>query len=426
MADEQRKKSRGWSWGMLGLSVLVFLLISMLIGFNWYHSTADLDAIREQAKAQGMPVTWEEMGQTLAASEDIERFDRLAILSKGLKEYKSELSMGKIEGDKEADRLSAFLPIPDKAVQFHNQLDLATVTEALAIIDQLSHGPLLVRIGGSQKGPNTAIENYRQVARWMNERVLLADEHSVDEEAVRLLQYVSSCGVTIEIDYAIKISLVQIVMTNVTSRIISRKGKKDIYITLLNNLLQQMEKDSVVCYEGGFIEFLETVAQPSDIGKTFFNYNWYDFYYNPLKARVGRYAALEAILSGRMMAMNSLSLAERVRWARDLRAHKLTLRDWHPNEWLEKMVSSTHSYISVMHIRTVIQLQVVLAELRQEPWPNDPFDPAGGPLHRIERDGKLMGVYSLGENGIDDGGDKRKDYYFPLYGPLEPSSVIIP
>ncbi len=91
MADEQQKKSRGWSWGMLGLSVLGLLFISMLIGFGWYHSTADLDAIREQAKAQGMPVTWEELGKTLADSQDIKRFDRLTVLSKGLKDYGSEL-----------------------------------------------------------------------------------------------------------------------------------------------------------------------------------------------------------------------------------------------------------------------------------------------------------------------------------------------
>ena len=202
----------------------------------------------------------------------------------------------------------------------------------------------------------------------------------------------------------------------------------DKYILLIDNLLQQMGKDIVISKEGEFIEFIENAVKTSDLlnGVWLSDNKWYEAYYNPVKVRVGRYAALQVILSGRMSAIKLLSLAERVRWARDLNAHALTLREWHPNEGLEKMVSSTLSLIAVMHTRTLIHLEVVLAELRQEPWPNDPFDPTGGPLHRIERNGKLMGVYSLGENGIDDGGDKRKDYYFPLYGPLELPSVITP
>jgi hypothetical protein len=79
-----------------------------------------------------------------------------------------------------------------------------------------------------------------------------------------------------------------------------------------------------------------------------------------------------------------------------------------------------------MHIKAQIHIQVILAELRNEPLPKDPFDPAGGLLRRFERDGKLIGVYSLGENGVDDGGDKNKDYYFPLYGPFEDPTTKVP
>jgi hypothetical protein len=427
MADEQQKKSRGWSWGMLGLCVFVLLLISLLIGFRWYHSTADLDAIREQAKAQGMPVTWGELGKTLADSEDIKRFNRLAILSKGFKDYNYELSDGKIDGDKKTDRLRAFSPIPDKAVQFHKELDQTTVTEALAIIDQIPQGPLVLRIGEMLKKPNNVIGTYRQVVRWLGERVLLADERSIDQEAVRLIRFVSTFDVSTQTDYLIKISLISIMLPNVTSRIVPYKKPEGTYVNLLEGLAQQAGKDAITMYEGDIVECLEATAKPSDFGKIgIFGNKWYDPYCNPLKARFGRYKALQAILSGQMMALKSVSLGDRVGWTRDIEAHEETLRDWHPNEWLEKMVLSLRSTISIMHIKALMKLQVVLAELRNEPWPNDPFDPAGGPLHRVERDGKLMGAYSVGENGIDDGGDKRKDDYFPLYGPLDPPPPIVP
>ena len=56
--------------------------------------------------------------------------------------------------------------------------------------------------------------------------------------------------------------------------------------------------------------------------------------------------------------------------------------------------------------------------------PVDPYDPSGKPLRPFLRDGKLMGAYSVYADGVDDGGNKGKDRYFPLYGPLEAPVVV--
>jgi hypothetical protein len=62
--------------------------------------------------------------------------------------------------------------------------------------------------------------------------------------------------------------------------------------------------------------------------------------------------------------------------------------------------------------------------LRGQPWPIDPYDPSGKPLRPFLRDGKLMGAYSVYADGVDDGGNKGKDRYFPLYGPLEAPVMV--
>jgi hypothetical protein len=62
-------------------------------------------------------------------------------------------------------------------------------------------------------------------------------------------------------------------------------------------------------------------------------------------------------------------------------------------------------------------LRLLAAELRGEPWPIDPTDPAGKPVRRIERDGRLIGFYLL-KDGTDDGGHTSKDKCTALYEPL--------
>ncbi|MBN8527459.1 MAG: hypothetical protein J0M02_19165, partial [Planctomycetes bacterium] len=63
-------------------------------------------------------------------------------------------------------------------------------------------------------------------------------------------------------------------------------------------------------------------------------------------------------------------------------------------------------------------LALLAAELRGTTWPQDPTDPAGGTIRRIEREGRLIGYYLLGRNGTDDGGRPDKDLCTALYEPL--------
>jgi hypothetical protein len=58
--------------------------------------------------------------------------------------------------------------------------------------------------------------------------------------------------------------------------------------------------------------------------------------------------------------------------------------------------------------------KLLLAHLRGEPLPPDPFLTTGTTMQPIMRNGVLIGAYSVGQDGRDDGGDQRTDLCFDL------------
>jgi hypothetical protein len=84
------------------------------------------------------------------------------------------------------------------------------------------------------------------------------------------------------------------------------------------------------------------------------------------------------------------------------------------------------SLVIVQGYKVSLFCRLVSAEIKKAPWPSDVFSPSDAPLHQVERDGKMVGVYSVGMNGVDNGGSKgspgKDDYYFPLYGRQFPPS----
>jgi hypothetical protein len=71
-----------------------------------------------------------------------------------------------------------------------------------------------------------------------------------------------------------------------------------------------------------------------------------------------------------------------------------------------------------MTLELSLLARVLHAETHGSDWPSDVFDPNGNPLRRIERGGKLIGAYSVGEDGIDDHGSRSSDKCWPLYEEL--------
>lgn len=56
-----------------------------------------------------------------------------------------------------------------------------------------------------------------------------------------------------------------------------------------------------------------------------------------------------------------------------------------------------------------MQARLIAWAIDGQEWPIDLWDPAHGALRRIERDGVVVGAYSVGRDGVDDGGGRDDD-----------------
>jgi hypothetical protein len=93
--------------------------------------------------------------------------------------------------------------------------------------------------------------------------------------------------------------------------------------------------------------------------------------------------------------------------------------DWGGCQRCVGMVDALHGLFA-LHLRITTQLRLIAADAVGEAWPTDPCDPRGSPLREIRRNGRMIGAYSLGANGMDDGGDLRADWCWPLREQLGP------
>ena len=91
-------------------------------------------------------------------------------------------------------------------------------------------------------------------------------------------------------------------------------------------------------------------------------------------------------------------------------------------EWLREFadITSSHFYTGASSMisdgwgKLQLTLSVLISDLNNAPMPVDIFSSTGAPLKPIERHGQIIGWYSVGPNGIDDGGDRSRDFGIAL------------
>ncbi len=135
----------------------------------------------------------------------------------------------------------------------------------------------------------------------------------------------------------------------------------------------------------------------------------------PVFVRSGRLAYFSALLEWHLAAADATDLAALVDTGR--RYRKAHLDVGMVRLLPSSQLGSWGAYRAYSgSIRSPLALRLLAAELAGAPWPRDPFAVPTAPLQRVERDGMLIGAYSVGEDGVDDGGDRRKDLCMPLGG----------
>ena len=411
-------------WKALGLSVLAFVLISVAL-FSWYYySTEDLVRVRAEAKALGIPTTWAETGIVVSSPEVIQIYKRIGALSASLRDYDSLARTGKIKSGK-ADLLKPYQPIPQTAFDHHASLDPVIVAEYLDLVDHLPREAVVLL------GERTVSTNYdhiggvRQIVRYQSELILLAAPDQVAREVDRALHYAECMDAHSWIEFLVNISCINIIMGKSAQRLTDLKSRTSELADRLDRLADSINPMLIHAFVGEFlitnhsVEHVDQVA--ANMGTSFSIWKQISLY--PM-TRAGRETLLRHEIEWIQLVQRIPSPTELIVSAKRMTIDEDALRTWIPNEAATKMVLSSMPTLLEMTVQCQVHLRLMAAELRSQPWPVDPYDPSGKPLRPFLRDGKLMGAYSVYLDGVDNGGNKGKDRYFALYGPLVAPVVV--
>jgi hypothetical protein len=261
----------------------------------------------------------------------------------------------------------------------------------------------------------------RLVIRYQGERILLASTDQVVGEVDRILRYLEVNDSRSLIELLVQTSCIEGAMGPIAGRFTDLKSRMPDLADRLDRLAALVDSMLINALIGEFLianHSVEHVDQIAVSMRTSFS-TWEWFALGPM-TRAGRESLLRHEIEWVQLARRHPSPTDFIVTAKRIRSEYQALRTWMPNEVLARMVMGAILTVLESTAKCQVRLQVMTAELRGLPWPIDPYDTTGKPLRRLERDGALVGAYTVYEDGIDDSGDKQKDRYFPLYGPLEP------
>jgi hypothetical protein len=396
---------RGWR----GLLLVVAASLLTLVGGGcwWWFDTRDLATIRAKATELNIPLNWQQVGLHVSTKERLAAWGRIQVLLKRLDPYVNKLSIY-------PEKFTSFAPIPEAMRTYHAAMDPQDWRDLLFALDELGDQPLTLREHYALTTPVDEINHYRNLLRLLRERAALADPTEALSLTRRQLTICRGCASDTLIQHLIRISLVSIALGSVTDRLAEYRAVDP---TLADEVVKTVESLPPSLTQSLIGEFVNQFAACADGTYAYQERGWY----MPALVRVGRYQLLDSSLDFITAAkIGDLPTVLSRTKAHEMRLMKARSGIPTPTLILSGMVSSSYSYVASATWESVLKGRLLAAELRSQPWPLDVFDPAGKSLRPMERDGKIIGAYTVGKDGIDDGGDKNKDRYFPLYGPLEP------
>ncbi len=399
------KKRSGWI-GFFS-ACLLLLLITLIFGFSWWHSDADLVDIRKKAAANNIPVTWAEFGLKKSEPDRLARWKRIAALSNKLPDYQAmNMNVGNnLE-------FVLFSPIPEEMRAHHATLDETIWTELLNELELFGDQPLCFHETISFSTPTPEIGEYRALLRLLQERSVLADV----PEALRLCSVQLALCRSVDnnslMTHHMKKELISIALGSVSHRLADYKTLDSHLaenITLTTELYSQ---ELIKGITGNFLCVLQHISKR----EPYMDNTWY----MPYIIRVGRHELLSAEIES-LVHLRDHDQLTRLAWQRKQMTTIMARKKSIPSSgsFLVGIVMPNLDYVVEKTYETQLKGRLLAAELKNQPWPQDIFDPTGTPLRPVKRDGQIIGAYTVGSNGVDDGGDKKLDRYFPLYGPLE-------
>jgi hypothetical protein len=418
MSDGEPSDRRVRGWKLLAMIASGLPLIGISFFTWWLFSDGDLDDVRAEARRQGQPATWEERNLTPANDARLALWNRITALSKKLKSYRSAQAL-----KQSMPEFKSFAPIPDELRAFHAKLDAASVAELMTLLDQLGDQPLVLRREMTFATLVPEIGTIRELVRLLEERAALSDAAEASRHCRRALALCRAFSSHCVIQHLVHVSVTEIVLTMVATHLREFKLSDPGIADAMLETTQGLPNELIPALQGEFLCNL-TMTSQRDLNPGEGNTGGW---FAPIVVRIGRHEMLSAQLDA-ITQLKHLDLAGAVAWAEaqdaalsaEIAAAKRGGSSPGPGLILRGLTAPVYAVIAMGH-RTALRGRLLAAELRGQPWPRDSFEPTGATLRAFMRDGTLVGAYTVDKDGIDDGGDAKKDHYFPLYGPREAS-----
>jgi hypothetical protein len=418
----EKSKCRLCSWRLI-LLLFVGLLLILAVSLSWwYFDDGDLRAVKERARTLGVPTTWDETGREMTKS------DRLSIW-KGITDISDHPSMFSYRNEKSPNtQRKTFAPITPELLAHHQAFDSEKLVRLLRLIDQLGSEALIFhRSLTLRDGPCLEIAQYQRLVFLLNERVLLAPSTDVPLACRRSLGLIFTFETPTLTHLFVRNRLFTSALNSIAERITDVKEIDPGFAKELARLAEQITFDSDKARIGEFLSLLDLVENPPSYSEckslgTIADGSW-DGQPTPWMFRFGRRHLLDTQLNWLVFLRQKPNMKSALVYGHELEnAPNIT---WDARNRLDRFFLPPLTDDVVIERTCQLHAHLLIAELKDESWPIDNFDLLHHQLRRIERDGKLMGAYSVYEDGVDDGGAKGKDRYFPLYGPLE-APVMLP
>ena len=406
-----------WQGWLLGTITMVTLVILLLV--SWFYSTADIRRVQAYAKAAGISTTWEEAAfpAPTAAEQTASRdFARLAGEQKSLRSIDFAAAPRQIDPANAAMR-DHFAAIP---VRFWQELDVA--------IDALPSTPgcLYERISLFSKFE--FIQWQRELVRLQAESLQCCPVAELPQHLARAVRLCHPMRNQSLLQQMVDLSCTAMLSSAVTSR---RSEMIDPALRLavaeqLRHLQQTMWDARRDGSRGETASMFVLYADPSKIFRLtspFSASNTWEGIRNSLRYplrrlvfRLNRERDLRHLVDVQIASATATDGADLIR-----RLHAI-LKPVASTEWLEELADYEQFYnfndASPMCGQGLVKQQLVLlvliADLTNAALPTDAFSATGAALQPVERQGAVIGWYSVGPNGTDDGGKPATDFGIPL------------
>ncbi len=418
-APRRRPRLRGWwllatlAGGFLLAIALTFALIVWLSG--------DLRPVLAEAKRRGFAVSAAELGVGVTPGHAAMQA-RLRVLRTALKQY--QMYGYDPAGSYRLGEPGA--PRSEGLVQHQAAIDPAATAEVLAIVDALAGAPLqpqpLEPLG------SWAVSETGTLFDTLHGRFAAA-QTGEGREAVRLLWAANALPIYWSPNLYRRASRIDQALRLIAGRLDDLRGDQQV-IAAITASVADFASDLRRASRGDFALLAELVTLDADDCARSRGYSLPRIFEWPGVLRVTNRLGRVGLLRRELEAVIAIDadpgqpLAPLVARCFPKRLNPEALLTHAFHGWVTQVASLDH-LLPRLHMRA----ELLCAELGGGAWPVDRHAPAGTTLRRLERDGRLIAAYSVGRNGVDDGGTSGvgpgtsippcDDLVFPLYGRIE-------